>query len=145
MMLSVALTKLELSRPQIDTILTQLQANYPAEGCGFLSGSCSPSGVGRVKELYPITNVLFSATAFLMEPGAMVQALLDMEQKGETLLAIYHSHPHGAAALSATDIAETTYPEAAHLIVSLLDWSRPQWRAYRVRNRQGYEIPLEIL
>lgn len=145
MMSPIELTRLELSRPQLNTILAQLQANYPAEGCGFLSGSCSPSGVGQVKHLYPITNILFSATAFLMEPGAMVQALLDMEQKGDTLLAIYHSHPHGAAALSSTDIAETTYPEAAHLIVSLLDWSRPQWRAYRVHNRQGHEIPLEIL
>ncbi len=145
MMPPTELTKLELSRPQLTTILAQLQANYPTEGCGLLSGSCSPWGTGQVKRLYPITNILFSATAFLMEPVAMVEALLDMEQKGETLLAIYHSHPHGAAALSPTDIAETTYPEAAHLIISLLDWSQPRLRAYLVRGRKAHEISLEIL
>ena len=75
----------------------------------------------------------------------MVQTLLEMEHKGESLLGIYHSHPHGAAAPSETDIAQAAYPEAAQVIVSLLDWSRPQFRAYLIQDTQAHEIPLEIL
>ncbi len=136
------LTQLWLSRPHYQTILAHLQETYPLEGCGLLAGVCSAEGIGQVSQIYPVANALASPTAYWMEPAALLSALHDIEAQGLTLLAIYHSHPQSAAAPSATDIAQAYYPEAAQVIVSLQDRTRPQARAFLVKAQQADEIPL---
>lgn len=144
-MSAVVLTQLWLSRPHYQTILTQLQAVYPLEGCGLLAGDCTAEGIGRVSKVYPTANTLASSTAYWMEPAALLSALLDIEAQDLRLLAIYHSHPQSAAAPSATDIAQAYYPEALQVIVSLQERTRPQARAFLIRESQADEIPLHIL
>lgn len=138
------ITQLIVPRPQQAAMITHLQTCFPQEGCGFLAGSCV-EGVGQVSVVYPIANVRASHTEYAMEPSAMVNTLWEIERLGLTLLAIYHSHPHSAAAPSAQDIAQANYPEAAYLIVSLVEGTRPQSKAYLIREQQVQPIPLHIL
>jgi proteasome lid subunit RPN8/RPN11 len=51
-----------------------------------------------------------------MEPGEQLKAMLAIEEAGEELLAIYHSHPGGPAWPSPSDVAEAAYPGVIHLI-----------------------------
>ncbi|MCL4870373.1 MAG: M67 family metallopeptidase [Anaerolineae bacterium] len=138
------LRQLFMSRPQQAAIITHLQTCFPQEGCGFLAGTCV-EGIGQVSVVYPMVNVLASPTAYAMEPAAMVKTLLEIERLGFTLLAIYHSHPYSAAVPSAQDVTLANYPEAAYLIISLLDGTRPQSKAYLIREQQVQPIPLNIL
>jgi proteasome lid subunit RPN8/RPN11 len=68
-----------------------------------------------------------------MNPQQQLDALLDMEQNGWDLLAIYHSHPHGPELPSHTDILEHFYPDALCMI-----WSKGTagWvcRAFQIQN-----------
>ena len=60
-----------------------------------------------------------------------------MRERGEQLLAIYHSHPRSADPQpSATDVRLAYYPSAVYLIVGLGD-PEPCLRAFRIDEREG--------
>jgi len=82
------------------------------EVCGLIAGE------GDVpRRLLPVTNHLHRAEAFDMDPAELIAAMRDLREAGQALVAIYHSHPHGPAYPSATDIAANQYPEAVHVII----------------------------
>lgn len=96
------------------------------ERCGLVGGR---GGVGVT--LYPIANAAGDPVrSFLLDARGQIEALRRMREHGESLYAIYHSHPTTAAEPSARDLAEAAYPEAAFLIVSLAA-DVPDLRAYR--------------
>jgi proteasome lid subunit RPN8/RPN11 len=80
-----------------------------------------------------------------MDPKQQLAAMIDMEEQGWDLIAIYHSHPNGPQVPSATDIDKAYYPEAAHLIVSLIDKAKPQVRAFYIVAGTVTEIPLQVV
>ena len=81
--------------------------------------------------------------AFIMDAQEMFQAVKDIRKNGLTLQAVYHSHPHDPARPSATDIKiadeweenwgklNLTLP--LYLLISLMDKSRPDLRAYWIK------------
>jgi proteasome lid subunit RPN8/RPN11 len=112
---------------------------FPREACGLVGGRGDL--VGKV---VPVKNIDDSLHRFRMEPAEQVSALLDLENSGLELLAIYHSHPEGLASPSATDIEEFHYPEAFSLI-----WSRRsgEWacRAFAYASSGFREVGITIL
>ena len=129
---------LVLKRPFTQKILTHAQSEYPLEACGFFSGSD-----GVVMSQHSIRNRLQSETEYEMEPTEMLAAFLAMEERGEELIAIYHSHPQGPAQPSSTDIAQAYYPDAVQIIVSLAERKRPLIRAFMIKN--GAVSPVTIM
>ncbi len=119
-------------------MLAHVQSAVPEEACGLLAG------VGRaVTRVLPVHNAEHSPRRFRMEPRGQVRALLDIEQAGQDLLGIYHSHPVGPSGLSPTDRAEAAYPEAAYLV-----WSPGSkgWgcRGFRLDGPEPVELTLRI-
>ena len=131
---------LRLKMSDYKAMLAQLQAAYPLEGCGLMAGRD-----GTVQRIYPVANRLASPYAFEMEPAEQVRAMLDLEERGLELLAIYHSHPKGPAGPSASDVARAYYPEAAQLIVSLSDREHPTVRAFSIADGRVGELSLQIV
>lgn len=130
---------LRLRQEDYQAILAHLLSLYPLEGCGLLAGANN-----LVQRRYPVRNILNSRRAFYMAPEELVAALLDMEEQGWSLLAIYHSHPDGPAAPSPSDIDQAYYPDAAHLIVSLANPSRPTANAFAIKKGKVEKIGLRI-
>ena len=64
-----------------------------------------------------------------MDPREHLRALRAMEQRGEELRAIFHSHTASKAEPSTTDLELAMYPGVYHLIASLLV-SPPELQAY---------------
>jgi [CysO sulfur-carrier protein]-S-L-cysteine hydrolase len=131
---------LAIARQEYRQLVAQAQAAFPIEACGLLAGEN-----GRVRRLYPITNVLHSPSAYLMDARQQVEAMLQMEAHGWELLAIYHSHPHGPAEPSASDIAQAYYPDALYLILSLAEQARPLLRAFRIGDGQVEEKEWQLV
>lgn len=131
---------LRLKLSDYQTMLAHLQAAYPLEACGLMAGRD-----GTIKRIYPVANRLASSYAFEMEPVEQVEAMLDLEERGLELLAIYHSHPQGPAGPSAIDVAKAYYPEAAQLIVSLRDREHPTVRAFSIADGRIGELSLQIV
>lgn len=89
----------------------QVRRCLPEEACGFII----EKGPGRI-EAVPVTNALHSPARFRMEPGEQLELMTQMDEHDWHLAGIYHSHPNGPDHPSATDLAESAYPQAVSLI-----------------------------
>ena len=82
--------------------------------------------------------------AFIMDAQEMFHAVKDMRKNGLTLQVVYHSHPHDPARPSVTDIKIADEWEEnwsrlnlrlpIYMLVSLMEKSSPDVRAYWIRN-----------
>ena len=123
-----------LSRPIFETIVAQAERDFPFETCGFIVGDAA------AQEIRPVTNVQNrkhaedpvafprdGRTAFLMDPNEQLAVLIEIDRRGLSLLAVYHSHPDHDAYFSETDRrqacsfdpAQPDYPETAHIVLSV--------------------------
>ena len=130
--------RIELKREHWDMMLNEVKKCYPEEACGILGGIDH-----RVEDVLPVTNILHSPTRYRMDPQGQLNAMQQIEDKGHSILGIYHSHVNGPSGLSATDLDEANYPEAAYLILSKLlgDW---ECKAFMIEDRRAREVTLVI-
>ncbi len=96
----------------------------------------------EVKQLGGLTEHTRAEVAYFMDPQELLAAFKDMRQRGLDLTVIYHSHTHSPAYPSQTDIGLAYYPDAAYLIIALEDKTKPDLRAYWIRDQQV--IPAEF-
>lgn len=130
---------LVLPRPYYNQMLAQLQAEYPLEACGILAGLA-----GKIVQVYPIENKQHSPTTYEMEPRQQLAAMLEIEDRGWEMTAVYHSHPQGPETPSATDIAQAYYPDVIQLIVSLRQRSQPVVRGFMIDNGRVTEVEFVV-
>jgi [CysO sulfur-carrier protein]-S-L-cysteine hydrolase len=110
-------------------IIEHASAERPLECVGLLAGRGD-----TVERLYPLANEARSETRFFAAAG-LFQPMRDMRESGLELLGIYHSHPTTPPVPSKRDHEENYYPEAVHVIVSLIE-DAPVLRGW-VMNAQG--------
>jgi proteasome lid subunit RPN8/RPN11 len=133
--------RLRLPRPLVNQILTQAQHSPEAEICGLIA-----TQNGTASRCYPVHNAAADPVhRYRMEPQAQIEALRQMREAGEELLAIYHSHPHTPATPSAIDIEEANYPDAVYLIISLDIKGVLQISAFCIANGTASPLVLELL
>lgn len=110
----------------------------PYEACGILTGRGD-----RILTAWATENARRSTTAFEVESSHQGQALDGARKRGESLLAIYHSHPTALAYPSTSDIRMGIHwPEAARVILSLA--GKVYQRAFFIRGNTVREIPLQV-
>jgi proteasome lid subunit RPN8/RPN11 len=93
--------------------------------------------------VYLVENILHSPVRFRMDAQQQVDAILEMEEQGDELLVIFHSHPGGPAVPSPTDVAGATFPDAINLIWSKSDgvWN---CRGFLIQAREIKEISIQV-
>jgi proteasome lid subunit RPN8/RPN11 len=132
---------MHLPRTVVNELLKQAQGSPEAEVCGLIG-----SGDDGRASVYPVSNVAEAPDRlFQMEPSAQIGAMRRMRERGETLLAIYHSHPHAPAAPSPRDLEEAAYPEALYLVISLDTKGVLEMRGYRLDGNTPREVELKVL
>jgi proteasome lid subunit RPN8/RPN11 len=67
---------------------------------------------------------------------------VDVESRGEEVLAIVHSHVASPAVPSRTDVELAYFPEALYLICSLANPDQPETRAWSVSDGGFNEVEL---
>ncbi len=131
---------LKLPRPLVNNILTQAQQSPENEICGLIGGQNH-----NAQHCYPIDNTAADQRCrYKMDPKEQINAMRQMRENNEELIAIYHSHPHAPAQPSVTDLNEAEYPEAAYLIVSLNTIGVLEMTAFCIKDKQAHEITLEL-
>ncbi len=136
---------LRLTETQYRTIVAHCYDGLPDEACGMLVGPVLASGepTGVVSEARPCRNADASAVTFTVDPKDMLGAMRAAEARGREIVGVWHSHTHTDAYPSPTDVRSAVDPAWMYVIVSLRD-SAPVLRAYRMRNDQILEIPVEL-
>jgi proteasome lid subunit RPN8/RPN11 len=131
-----------LTLPQLDKIFAYAKEAEPAECCGLIGGAD-----GHASTLYPMRNMAADThVSYEAAPEDLFAAQRRMRERGEELIAIYHSHPRSAEPVpSETDIRLAYYPQAVYFIVGLAG-PQPVIRAFRISEREGpwEEVEYEI-
>lgn len=122
----------------IEEIVGHAREEAPNECCGIVAG-----GDGRATRVYRATNSEASPLRYNLDSKDLFRISMDIDERGEAIAAIYHSHTHSPAEPSQTDINLATYPEALYVIASIADPERPDVRAFRIR--EGAVEPVEIV
>lgn len=128
---------LRIRPEQLREMIAHCQREAPNEACGFVSGRDYQATV-----VYPMTNIDPSPVSFLMDPQEQMRIFNEMDERGEELVAIYHSHPEGRPFPSQKDIDMAAYPEPVYLIFSLQNGV--EVRAFRIEERKVTEVGILI-
>jgi proteasome lid subunit RPN8/RPN11 len=123
-----------------DHILQHALSSPELEVCGLIAGRN-----GRPLRAIPVRNVADQPQRlFTMDPAGQIDAQRGMRERGEELFAIYHSHPHGPAHPSPTDLEQAAYPRALYLVVSLDSRDTPQLRGFRLDDGRPRQVNLRF-
>ena len=100
---------------------------------------------GRATEVFRARNALASPFSFDMEPQDQLAIYTTIEDRGEEIQALYHSHTKSPAEPSQSDRNNAlNWPDPVWLIVSLADAENPVVRGWDMRNGKVSEVELEI-
>jgi proteasome lid subunit RPN8/RPN11 len=126
--------KLQLTANQIDAIIAHAREAAPDECCGLIGGAND----GQAQTIYPAKNVAGDPlVTYEAAAEDLFAAQRAMRERGEQLLAIYHSHPRATdPEPSPTDVRLAYYPSAVYLIAGLGN-DEPCLRAFRIDERAG--------
>lgn len=119
-------------------MITRCLIQKPIEACGLLSGTKNMAITH-----WPMINVLQSPNHFQMDEKQIEDVFSQIQEKGERLVGIYHSHPTSIAYPSGGDIIHASYPEAIYVIVSLLKMT-PEVSCFHISKGLVTSIPCMV-
>jgi proteasome lid subunit RPN8/RPN11 len=133
-----------LSAALADELLAHARTEVPNEACGILSGNVTQ---GRATGYHPARNADASPYVYTVHPEDLIRIVMGIDDAGEDLVAIFHSHTQTPAEPSATDRRQAMYPDAVYLLATL---SEPDadateaLRAWRIHDGEATEVLLRI-
>ncbi len=128
-----------LPRAIHDEMVAHALEDRAYEVCGLLAGQD-----GLVTRAFRAGNKERSPVRYEIDPRDLLRIFREIDDADLEHVGIYHSHTHTQAYPSATDIRLSYYPDALYFIVSLMDERVPHVRAFRIREGQVTEEPIEI-
>jgi [CysO sulfur-carrier protein]-S-L-cysteine hydrolase len=131
---------MRISREMVEVLVAHALEAAPNECCGMIGGSD-----GRARSVYPAANAEASPLRYSLDPADQFRIMREIEERGEELVAIYHSHTASVAYPSQTDVnLAANWPDPLYLICSLAEGKAPTLRGFRIRDREISEAELEI-
>ncbi|MDQ3728253.1 MAG: M67 family metallopeptidase [Actinomycetota bacterium] len=131
---------MRIAKSYLDEIVAHALEDRPNECCGMVSGSGDTA-----TEVFRAFNELASPMSFNIEPNDLHRIYTTIEDRGEDLLAIYHSHTKSPAEPSQQDRNQAKlWPDPVWLICSLADPENPVVRGWDMRDGKVVEVELEL-
>ena len=133
-----------VSSAMAQQMVEHARSELPNEACGLLAGSLSE---GRASAFHATRNAEASPLRYNVHPDDLVRVILAIEDGGEDLVAIFHSHTRSPAVPSATDRRTAQYPDAFYVLATLADPAAAvsdSLRAWRIRDGESTEVPIRI-
>ncbi|HXD33902.1 MAG TPA: M67 family metallopeptidase [Pyrinomonadaceae bacterium] len=131
---------ISFSREHFDMVVAAARQNAPNECCGLAGGNAD----GKVLSVYSLKNVAPNPRVnYETSPEDLFWAQRLMRERGEQLVAIYHSHPRSVEPTpSDTDVRLAYYPSVVYLIVGLAG-AEPTVRAFHISEKAQTWEPVE--
>jgi len=131
---------MKISQSLIDEMVAHAREDLPNECCGMIGGRD-----GAAASVVRVENAAASPLRYEMDPQGQYDALKRIEEAGEELIGIYHSHTRSAAYPSQTDVNEARmWPEQVYVIVSLENEEAPDVKAYDLADLKIADVDLDV-
>ena len=131
---------MRIARSLIDEIVAHAREDMPNECCGMVGGAD-----GEARTIYRARNAEASPLRYSIDAAEQFRLMREIEEAGEELVAIYHSHTKSAAYPSQTDVNQAqNWPEPIYVIVSLADAEKPDVQAFHLTDLKISDAELEI-
>jgi [CysO sulfur-carrier protein]-S-L-cysteine hydrolase len=131
---------MRISQGLVDEVVSHAREDVPNECCGLIGGV---DGVATA--IHRVPNAAASPLRFEMDPQEQYNAWKAIEDDGQELLAIYHSHTKSAAYPSQTDVNQAVaWPDPIWVIVSLQDPDSPDVKGYWLRDLKIADAELVV-
>jgi len=129
---------MRIPRSMLDRIVAQARDEAPNECCGMIAARD-----GTAITLHPARNAAASPLRYEIDGMEQYRIQSAIEDAGDDLGAIYHSHTRSAPFPSQTDINLAFYPDALYIIVGVAG-EEADVRAWRIADGSVEEAGLEI-
>jgi proteasome lid subunit RPN8/RPN11 len=130
---------MRIARELLDEIVTHARSEAPNECCGLIAGAD-----GRAIRVHRARNEFASPMRFNVHPQDLIRITTEIDDRGEELAAIYHSHPRSEAYPSQTDVnLAANWPDPVWMICSLAG-EEPIVRAFRIRDGSVEEVEIDV-
>ena len=131
---------MKIPRHLTDEIVRHALDDRPNECCGIIGGRGD-----RAETVYRASNAEASPFRYSIAPLEQLQLINRIDEAGEQLVGIYHSHTKTEPFPSETDVnLASGWPDAIWLIISLKDPEEPELRAFRIVDGEIEDVDLEI-
>ena len=123
-----------------DVIVDHARRDAPNECCGVVA-----TRDGVVVAVHPAENVAASPLRFEIDSLELLHVVTAIENRGEDLGAIYHSHTRSPAFPSQTDVNFAAgWPGLEWIIVGLAADGNPEFRSYRIDAGVITEVGIDV-
>jgi proteasome lid subunit RPN8/RPN11 len=132
---------MRISQALIDEMVAHAREDLPNECCGLIGGA------GDIAQrVYRARNEFASPFSYQVHTSDQFRITeKEIPDRGEELLAIYHSHTKSPAYPSQTDLNTAVgWPEPIYIIVSLRNPEAPVVKGYWLRDMKVAEAELVV-
>jgi [CysO sulfur-carrier protein]-S-L-cysteine hydrolase len=130
---------MRIAQPLIDEIVAHAREDLPNECCGMVGGSDA-----EARTVYRAENAEASPFRYSIDANEQFRLMREVEEAGEELIGIYHSHTKSPAYPSQTDVNLAGWPDAVYLIASLANADVPAVKGFWIRDGQISEAELVV-
>lgn len=131
---------MRIAQSLLDEIVAHAREEAPNECCGMVAGSN-----GIATRVHRARNAEASPFRYTIHPQDQFRITMEIEERGEEIAAIYHSHTKSPAEPSQTDInLAENWPDPLYLICSLADPEAPAVRAFAIRDGRVEGVRLDV-
>jgi proteasome lid subunit RPN8/RPN11 len=138
-----------IARALYDELVAHALADAPNECCGMVAGRA-----GEATAVHRVSNVAqVKPFQYSMDPAEQHRVFTEIEDGGDDLIAIYHSHTRAGAYFSETDLNlafmddQPAWPGVVYIVVGLKDSDKgPKGvKGFLVDDGTARETPIEIV
>ena len=126
----------------VEAMVAHARADHPDEACGVLPG---PEGSDRPERHVAMVNAERSPTFYRFDAQEQLKVWRGLEESGDAVVVIYHSHTATEAYPSRTDVGLAAEPDAHYVLISTRDPGQDEVRSYRIVDGVVTEEPVTIV
>ena len=124
----------------LERVIAHARRDAPNECCGLVG-----TRDGRAVSVHEAQNTAASPFRFEVDGMELYREMTAIEERGEELGAIYHSHTRSEPYPSQTDLNFAAgWPGVEWLIVGLAGGGEPEVRSFRIDDGRIDEVPVDV-
>jgi proteasome lid subunit RPN8/RPN11 len=130
---------MKIERALADELIAQAVEEAPNECCGIIAAAD-----GRFTAHFRARNEFASPMRFQIDSRDQIRIANEIEERGEEIGAIFHSHPNSEAAPSQTDVNLASWWPGVLWVICSLAQDEPVLRAFRIDGSDVEEVQLDV-